>query len=38
MAELRVHSGTQFSPRVVTTLLELIEADRAMVGPRTTTA
>jgi HD-GYP domain-containing protein (c-di-GMP phosphodiesterase class II) len=38
MAELRVNSGTQFSPRVVTTLLELIEADRAMVGPRATNA
>jgi HD-GYP domain-containing protein (c-di-GMP phosphodiesterase class II) len=38
MAELRVHSATQFSPRVVTTLLELIEADRAMVGPRATNA
>ena len=31
--ELRVGSGTQFSPRVVDTLIELIEEDVAMVGP-----
>ncbi|MEA2422642.1 MAG: hypothetical protein QOF55_1741 [Thermoleophilaceae bacterium] len=33
IAELRVNSGTQFSPQAVTTLIDLIEADRAMVGP-----
>jgi hypothetical protein len=32
MAELRVHSGSQFSPRVVTTLLALVEADEAMLN------
>ena len=33
IAELRAHSGTQFSPSVVVTLIELIDADRGMVGP-----
>jgi hypothetical protein len=38
MAELRVNSGSQFSPRVVRTLLELIEADQAIVGRGATSA
>jgi HD-GYP domain-containing protein (c-di-GMP phosphodiesterase class II) len=33
LEELRVNSGTQFSPRVVAALLELIAEDEAMVGP-----
>jgi HD-GYP domain-containing protein (c-di-GMP phosphodiesterase class II) len=33
IAELLNNSGTQFSPGVVATLIDLIEADRAMVGP-----
>jgi HD-GYP domain-containing protein (c-di-GMP phosphodiesterase class II) len=33
IAELRAGSGTQFSPRAAATLIELIETDRAMVGP-----
>jgi HD-GYP domain-containing protein (c-di-GMP phosphodiesterase class II) len=33
IAELRVNSGTQFSPRVVDALVKLIEEDSAMVGP-----
>jgi HD-GYP domain-containing protein (c-di-GMP phosphodiesterase class II) len=31
--ELRSNSGSQFAPRVVAALIELIEADRALVGP-----
>ncbi|MEA2410907.1 MAG: hypothetical protein QOC77_1468 [Thermoleophilaceae bacterium] len=31
--ELRTNSGSQFCPRVVVALIELIEADRALVGP-----
>ena len=36
MAELRVHSGTQFAPRAVDSLLELIAADVAMASPSET--
>jgi HD-GYP domain-containing protein (c-di-GMP phosphodiesterase class II) len=31
--ELKVNSGSQFCPRVVDTLIEMIDEDRAMVGP-----
>jgi HD-GYP domain-containing protein (c-di-GMP phosphodiesterase class II) len=34
IAELRANSGSQFSPRVVAALIELIEKDRALVGPK----
>jgi HD-GYP domain-containing protein (c-di-GMP phosphodiesterase class II) len=33
IAELQAHAGTQFSPTVVATLVELIDSDREMVGP-----
>ncbi|MEA2429361.1 MAG: hypothetical protein QOF37_2989 [Thermoleophilaceae bacterium] len=33
LAELRVNAGTQFSPPVVETLIELIEEDQGLVGP-----
>jgi HD-GYP domain-containing protein (c-di-GMP phosphodiesterase class II) len=32
--ELRANSGSQFCPRVVSALIELIEKDRALVGPK----
>jgi putative nucleotidyltransferase with HDIG domain len=35
IAELRTNSGTQFAPRVVDILVELISEDREMVGPAT---
>ena len=35
MAELRDNRGTQFCPPVVDALIELIEEDRALVGPAT---
>jgi putative nucleotidyltransferase with HDIG domain len=31
--ELKVNAGTQFAPHVVDALIELIDEDRAMVGP-----
>jgi HD-GYP domain-containing protein (c-di-GMP phosphodiesterase class II) len=33
IAELRTGAGTQFSPRAVDALIELLEENRAMVGP-----
>ena len=33
MAELRDNRGTQFCPPVVDALIELIDEDRAVVGP-----
>jgi HD-GYP domain-containing protein (c-di-GMP phosphodiesterase class II) len=33
VSELRAGRGTQFCPPVVDTLIELIEEDRAVVGP-----
>jgi HD-GYP domain-containing protein (c-di-GMP phosphodiesterase class II) len=35
MDELRSNSGSQFCPRVVAALIELIEQDRALAGPAT---
>jgi HD-GYP domain-containing protein (c-di-GMP phosphodiesterase class II) len=34
IAELHANSGSQFCPRVVAALIELIEKDRALVGPK----
>jgi HD-GYP domain-containing protein (c-di-GMP phosphodiesterase class II) len=34
LAELRAHAGTQFCPPVVEALIELVDEDAAMVGPR----
>ena len=33
IAELKVNSGTQFAPAVVAALVDLVEADEAVVGP-----